>query len=229
MMPQPGSPPPEAASNLAVCAQPAERVFGLRSSGFARSSDLGFHFQGWRSNARVLRGGSWNNNARNARAANRNRNHPDNRNHNRGVRVVLGVGASTPRGPGIGLGPAQGLWPELHAPRPVQARRCASPDRHPVSARAVSPVPKAAPKWAAEGKRGRPAKPQTVPWGLVEVTLERPHGTPAWIFTGQVGAPTCCRLLAVGRTKPTAGRRSSLCAIRVRHEISRLVAPRARQ
>ncbi len=38
---------------------------------------------------RVLRGGSWINNPENARAANRNRNNPDNRDNNRGFRVVL--------------------------------------------------------------------------------------------------------------------------------------------
>ncbi|MBA3530674.1 MAG: hypothetical protein H0T73_01975, partial [Ardenticatenales bacterium] len=37
---------------------------------------------------RVLRGGSWNNNHQNARAASRIHNNPDNRNNNRGVRVV---------------------------------------------------------------------------------------------------------------------------------------------
>jgi hypothetical protein len=38
-----------------------------------------------------LRGGSWNNNSDNARADNRNRNNPDNRNNNRGFRVVSSV------------------------------------------------------------------------------------------------------------------------------------------
>jgi hypothetical protein len=37
---------------------------------------------------RVLRGGAWNNHPENARTANRNRNQPDNRNNNRGFRVV---------------------------------------------------------------------------------------------------------------------------------------------
>ncbi|MCA9937552.1 MAG: hypothetical protein KC418_02850 [Anaerolineales bacterium] len=36
-----------------------------------------------------LRGGSWNNNRDNARAAYRNNNHPDNRNNNVGLRVVV--------------------------------------------------------------------------------------------------------------------------------------------
>ncbi|MBI4670606.1 MAG: SUMF1/EgtB/PvdO family nonheme iron enzyme [Chloroflexi bacterium] len=38
---------------------------------------------------RVLRGGSFNNDTRNVRCARRNRNNPDNRNINRGFRVVL--------------------------------------------------------------------------------------------------------------------------------------------
>ncbi len=37
---------------------------------------------------RVLRGGSWNNNGRNLRSAQRNANTPDNRNHNRGLRLA---------------------------------------------------------------------------------------------------------------------------------------------
>lgn len=40
------------------------------------------------STQRVLRGGAWINNPENARSANRNRNNPDNRNNNRGFRVV---------------------------------------------------------------------------------------------------------------------------------------------
>ena len=37
---------------------------------------------------RVLRGGSWINDASNLRSANRNANHPDNRNHNIGLRLA---------------------------------------------------------------------------------------------------------------------------------------------
>jgi hypothetical protein len=37
----------------------------------------------------VLRGGAWNNNWNNARCAYRNNNHPDNRNNNVGLRVVV--------------------------------------------------------------------------------------------------------------------------------------------
>ncbi|MBM4431867.1 MAG: hypothetical protein FJ026_16200, partial [Chloroflexi bacterium] len=37
----------------------------------------------------VLRGGSWNNNRNNVRCAYRNRNNPNNRNNNRGFRVVV--------------------------------------------------------------------------------------------------------------------------------------------
>jgi formylglycine-generating enzyme required for sulfatase activity len=52
--------------------------------------------EGGDQNARVLRGGSWVNLARGARAAIRAGLHPVYRNHVRGVRVVLGVGARTP-------------------------------------------------------------------------------------------------------------------------------------
>ena len=37
----------------------------------------------------MLRGGSWNNNENNVRCARRNNNQPQNRNNNRGVRVVV--------------------------------------------------------------------------------------------------------------------------------------------
>jgi len=143
----------------------------------ARMSTM--RIQGWRSKARVLRGGSWNNNARNTRAANRNRNQPGNRNNNIGVRVVLGVGASTPRGCGTGNGPARSLWPEPHAPRLVRARRRASPDRCPVSAWQAASAPNAAPPGARRVRGGRRrAKAQTVPWELVGGNLERSPGAP---------------------------------------------------
>ena len=38
--------------------------------------------------SRVLRGGSWNSNAHHLRSANRNHDHPDNRNHNIGLRLA---------------------------------------------------------------------------------------------------------------------------------------------
>jgi hypothetical protein len=216
------------ASDRPVPLQPGQRVssFGLRIS------DFGFQSVGWRSNARVLRGGSWNNNARNARAANRNRNHPDNRNHNRGVRVVLGVGASTPRGPRPGSAPAGRLWPELHAPRPVQARRCASPDRRPVSACAVAPAPEAGSIKPAQGESNvRPAKPQTVPWGLVGGHPERPHGTlacPGWILRPPVYGPTLRRVGARGLHRPKPPCRPGPLTRRFGCEQSRLVASRCR-
>ncbi|MBN2054538.1 SUMF1/EgtB/PvdO family nonheme iron enzyme [bacterium] len=46
---------------------------------------------------RVIRGGSWNNDADNCRSAYRNRRNPDNRNRNRGFRLVRGRRHSTPR------------------------------------------------------------------------------------------------------------------------------------
>jgi hypothetical protein len=45
--------------------------------------------RGLATNDRVLRGGAFNNNWNNARAAYRNNNHPDNRNNNVGLRVVV--------------------------------------------------------------------------------------------------------------------------------------------
>lgn len=43
---------------------------------------------GDRLETRVVRGGSWNNNDQNVRSAYRNRNNPNNRNNNKGFRVV---------------------------------------------------------------------------------------------------------------------------------------------
>src|SRR5208282_2474326 len=45
----------------------------------------------------------------------------------------------------------------------------------------------------------------------------------AWIFqTREAGAPACCRLMRLERSKPATCRRSGLCAIRGGREISKL-------